>query len=469
MDRTCAKILKVEEGSPAFDAGFEPGCAITSVNGNPLRDMVDWLWDSADDEIELEYVDLDGEQGTITLERDPGEDWGITFDGAVFDGVKVCKNSCTFCFMRQLPKDMRKSLSVRDDDFRLSFLEGTFCTFTNTDDSDIARIIEQHISPLRISLHAIDPEVRKRIIGKNEARGIAVLEQLMESGIEFDAQIVLVPGENDGEVLDSTLEWAYSMPRINNVGIVPLGFTKFQDRFSRSFDAPEDALGVLEQVKPFQKRALSERGTPWVYAADEFYCNAYGKDVLSHIPSDDFYGDFSMFEDGIGIVRSAMDSWDAATSCGLTAEVAKALSAQDIQAFYLCGEAMKDYANELVGKTDLLTCFEFRFVRNRFFGGNVNVTGLLCGCDLSFAIKEIASHEFQEPRKGVLAMIPEVVFNDDGLTLDGWTLDEIKEHVGEVSGLDILVAASNPLDYMAQIRDFLSSEIDRLSDFEDLR
>ena len=170
-----------------------------------MRDLIDWRWLSAEDEITVGYIDLDGEAGEVDLFRDEGEDWGFEFDGVVFDGVKQCRNACIFCFMRQLPDDMRASLTLRDDDFRLSFLAGTFVTFTNLSAEDEARIIEQHISPLRVSLHVSNPEVRRRIIGKHAAHGIEVLDRLLAAGIEFHAQIVLMPDENDGEVLRETL------------------------------------------------------------------------------------------------------------------------------------------------------------------------------------------------------------------------------------------------------------------------
>ncbi|MDO4443479.1 MAG: PDZ domain-containing protein, partial [Slackia sp.] len=239
--RTAAVILEVEEGSPADDAGFTPGCKICAVDGQPLRDVLDWQWYTADDEIELSYIDLDGDEGTVVLEREEGESWGITFDGAVFDGIRTCRNACVFCFMRQLPEESRDTLVLRDDDWRLSFLQGNFVTLTNLSEDDAETIIERQISPLRVSLHAATPELRKKMIGKHAAHGIAMLEKLLAGGIEVHAQIVLMPGVNDGDELKKTLAWAYTHEGIENVGIVPLGFTKHQTRFEKSFDEAEDA------------------------------------------------------------------------------------------------------------------------------------------------------------------------------------------------------------------------------------
>ena len=468
-----AKIVEVEQDSPAYDAGFEPGCLITHVDGHAIADMIDWRWHSSDSEIEVGYIDLDGDSGSVVLEREYGQDWGFTFDGAVFDDVRICRNACTFCFMRQLPKGMRQSLSLRDDDYRLSFLEGTFATFTNLGDADVSRIIEQHISPLRISLHAIDSDVRRQLIGKNAARGIDALLQLMDAGIEFDAQVVLVPGVNDGDVLDETLQWAYEHPQIKTMGIVPLGFTSHQRMFEKSFDEPADALSVLKQISRFQERAIAERGFPWAYAADEFYCNAYGPSVLDHLPPSEFYGDYSMFEDGIGIVRSAVDSWNEAKDSGKLSELARVLEESDVSVRFICGCAMESYAMQLVEDSDLSGYYDCVFVKNRFFGGNVNVTGLLCGCDIADAIKGCIaekddsapcapegisfSESLQKSSRRTVFAIPDVVFNDDDVTLDDWTLNDIKGHIGDDSNTDVIVVSSNPLNYIGQISEFVSA------------
>ena len=263
-----ARIVGVTAASPADDAGFEPGCYLTSVDGHPLRDIIDWRWLTDGDVIEVGYIDLDGERGVVELEREEGEDWGFAFEGVLFDRVKLCRNACTFCFMRQLPAHMRPSLSLRDDDFRLSFLSGTFVTLTNLSVEDEARIVEQRISPLRVSLHASNPAARRALIGKHAAHGIAALDRLLEAGIEVHAQIVLVPEVNDGAVLRDTLEWAYARERIVNIGVVPLGFTRHQSVFDRSFNDERAARVVLADIEAFQRRAQRERGSAWVYAAD---------------------------------------------------------------------------------------------------------------------------------------------------------------------------------------------------------
>lgn len=439
-----ALISGVDVDSPAYDAGFEAGCYITHVDGQMIRDIIDWRWLSADDEISVSYIDLDDESGTVELFRNEGESWGFHFEGMIFDAVKTCRNACTFCFMRQLPSGMRSSLSLKDDDFRLSFLTGTFVTLTNLTPDDEARIIEQRISPLRVSLHAVDLGVRRGLIGKHADHGLAALKRLLDAGIEFDAQIVLVPDVNDGNVLSETIQWAYDHPGIANLGIVPLGFTKHQKYFKKSFDAQPDAMRVIDRVVPFQKQAMIERGKPWVYAADEFYRNAYGNSILENLPDADFYCGYPMFEDGIGIIRSSVDEFMETIDSGMVERAACEIRNAGVGAHFICGEAMQPYFDQLMGESPFDGVMHSLTVKNGYFGGNVNVTGLLCGCDMISAIRERSATANAE---GDVFFIPDVVFNADGLTLDGITLDEIRHQ----TGLRVYAVKSNPLDYIQQI------------------
>ena len=485
-----ARIAAVDAESPADDAGFEAGCYLTSVDGEPLRDIIDWRWLSADDVITVGYIDLDGEAGEVELERDPGEDWGFAFDGVLFDRVKLCRNACIFCFMRQLPDDARASLSLRDDDFRLSFLSGTFVTLTNLKPADEARIIEQRISPLRVSLHASDPDLRRRMIGRHAQHGLDALDRLLAAGIEAHGQIVLMPGINDGDALRETLEWAWQRPGINGIGIVPLGFTKHQTELHESFTTPEAARGVIEVIRPFQERARAERGTPWVFAADEFYVNAFGVDTPEHIPPASDYGDYEMFEDGIGIVRSYVDEFNEAVESGLAERTAEALKAAGLTARYVIGEAMQPFLDAMIAASPLAGHLVPLTVKNDYFGGNVNVTGLLCACDIVRAIKkelasktttqaefggdtgcpdrassaraEMSSGHFVRaqdclsesgypvappPGDSQLFLIPKVILNDDGVTLDDATVQDMETE----AGVPLHVVSCNPLDFLPEI------------------
>lgn len=420
-----APISFIAPESPADDAGFSAGCFITSVDGQPVRDLIDWRWLTADDQIQVGYIDLEGDIGVVELVRDEGENWGIEFDGVVFDGVKQCRNACTFCFMRQLPSDMRPSLTLRDDDFRLSFLSGTFVTLTNLKPADEARIIQQHISPLRVSLHASNPEVRRSIIGKHAAHGISALDRLLGAGIQFHAQIVLMPGVNDGEVLRETLDWAYARPGILDVCIVPLGFTKHQSAFDRSFNEPGVALSAMNTIAGAQQRALAERGCLWAYAADEFYTAAYGDEVLDHLPARELYGNFEMFEDGVGIIRSFADDWESAVAAGADMRAQAALSVSGLKVKYVSGYATQTFWPALAQGCASKGVIEPFFVKNNFFGGNVDVTGLLCGCDICDAI-----NSFKGDASHTLFALPQVIFNDNGVTLDDMCLADMEKATG---------------------------------------
>lgn len=435
------EIISVAAGSPFDDAGFTPGCRILSVDGNPLRDVLDWRWYADGEEITVAYVDTEGEAGEIDLFRDEGEDWGVEFDGAVFDKIKTCRNACVFCFMHQLPKDVRASLVLRDDDWRLSFLQGNFVTLTNLKEDDFDEIVERHISPLRLSLHCITPEVRRKMIGKHAQHGIDMLERLLEAGIEFDAQIVLTPGYNDGLELQKTLTWAYMHPGILNVGIVPLGYTKHQQRFEDSYNDPEVARDVIETVEPMQKHALAERGFPWVYLADEFYCNAYPDSLLEHLPPTEHYGNFEMFEDGIGIVRTSVDEWE---SCAEQLEhLAEVLEEEDARVYYIFGEAQRPCMARLMEAAPTKGRLVPLVVKNNHFGGNVDVTGLLCGFDVAMAIRGVAASDY--------VVLPKIMFNSDGFTLDDMTVDDIRD----TSGVPVTVVSCSVPEYLAEIEELV--------------
>lgn len=436
-------IASVAIGSPAWDVGFEPGCCIVSADGFILRDVIDWRWIADGESVTVGYVDLAGDAGEVELWRDPGQDWGIEFDNLVFDGVRQCRNACTFCFMRMLPEGMRPSLYVRDDDYRLSFLVGTFVTLTNVTAADERRIIEQRISPLRVSLQVANPHVRRAMIGKHAAHGLEVLERLLAAGIEFHAQVVLVPDCNDGDVLRDTLAWAYARPGILSVGVVPLGYTRFQNTFEKSFNDREASRAVLSSLAVFQARAQAERGCAWAYAADEFYRNAYGPSLLRELPPASFYGDFSMFEDGVGIIRSTVDDWREAHGAGSIARCAEALRATGTVVYMVVGLAQRDFLDPLVAESCIGDVFVPLYVDNSFFGGNVDVTGLLVGKDISAAARRVSDR--------AIVAVPRVVLNDEGVTLDDMTLADMEK----AAGRSLRMVSCSPIWYFDEIADGL--------------
>lgn len=429
-----ALVLSVAPGSPADDLGIEPGMSIMSVNGKPLTDMIVWLWETDGDEAEIEVFDpRDRTVVGATIERFPGEEWGIDFDGVVFDGMRTCVNACVFCFMNMLPKESRSSLTIRDDDYRLSFLQGNFVTLTNMSDDEVEDAIEKMLSPMNVSLHAITPSCRRKLIGRNAPRGLEVLERFLEAGIEIHAQIVLCPGLNDGDELLATLEYVESHPGITSLAIVPLGFTKHQTRFTSSYsDDVAASRAVVEMIRPFQERARAERGCTVFQLADEFYI-----DAEFEVPPAETYDGFPQFYDGIGMLRSFLDEVELVQveRGGEVSRLRDRLMDSSSRVLVVCGEAAHStFARfcHLFGDDGPVAALS---VENRYFGGNVNVTGLICACDLL--------SQLPPDLAGTLVLLPNSIFNFDGVTLDGETKAHIIEEL-KSRGARVACATSAP-------------------------
>lgn len=440
-------VTAVRPESPADDAGIECGMYVSAVNGKPLTDMIVWLWEADEDEVEVEVFDpRDDTTATTVLERYPGEDWGLTFNDAIFDEMRTCVNACVFCFMTMLPKGSRKTLSIRDDDYRLSFLQGNFVTLTNMSDADVENVIEKDLSPMNVSIHAVSPEVRRRIIGRNAARGMEVLERLMAAGIEIHAQIVLCPNLNDGEELSRTLAYCEGHREITSLGIVPLGFTKHQKRFTSSYsDDPAAARAVIEQVRPYQDRAYERFGRHTFQMSDEFYLDA-GVEP----PPADFYDGYPQFYDGIGMIRSFMDDTDAllAREGDRLARAGEGLRGRGLALAVISGEAAAGVVGRLVGAPALSG--RVIAVRNDYFGGNVDVTGLICACDLLAQLPARLD--------GVMLIVPSIIFNASGLTLDGYHRDRLIDELAG-RGATVRVAPTSPRELIDDIESALGPAI----------
>ena len=412
----------VDESSPASRAGIAVGDVIVAVDGESLRDVIDWQWFADGDAVVVSVRKHGSAADTVELTRDSGETWGVSFNETVFDGIRTCRNRCAFCFMTQLPKGLRRALYLRDDDFRLSFLQGNFVTLTNLADADVDRIVEQHLSPLYVSLHAVDPDVRAQLVCAREDRALERLDALLEAGIDVHVQIVLVPGVNDGAVLEGSLAWLAKREGIESVGIVPLGYTAHQQRFPGSYEAPQAAASVIAQVEPWQVAFRKRDGITWVHLADEFYLNA-GVEV----PESAFYDGFPQYENGIGLVRDWVDSVDAASE-RLSAAAARAASASRVA--FVTGTLFAPILQRTVSRLrDSGGLLDDRIsvlaVENRFFGGNVSVAGLLTGADLVPAIASLPAD--------TVVLVPDIVVNADGLLLD----DVPAAELGARSGRDV--------------------------------
>lgn len=376
-------------------SGIEVGDIVREVDDQPVLDILDWQWLTADDEFSV-TIERDGDLFEADVHRVPGEPLGLEFEGVVFDGVRQCANACQFCFVAQLPAGLRPALYVRDDDYRLSFLYGNFITLTNLEERDVERIMRQKLSPLYISLHAVDEDVRAQLVCPTvEDTTLDRIDELLSVGIEIHVQIVLVPGVNDGEVLSRTLEWLASRDGVLSVGIVPLGYTAHQQRFERSFTA-EESRELVRSLDPWKAHMRASRGAGWVYAADEFYLAAG-----EPIPGRAEYDDFSQYENGIGLVRAFMDEFADALADGLSVSADTVL---------VIGTLFAPVLESLVERFGLSGRVRVLAVANRFFGGNVSVTGLLTGGDIIDAICADGT--------GAQYLVPDIVVNSDGLLLD---------------------------------------------------
>ena len=433
-----AWIAAVEEGSPAWEAGIEPGMRIERVNGVTPRDLIDWRWEADGACCELEVFDpRDGSVTPCELWREPGQDWGIDFTDVLFDGIRTCVNACQFCFMAMLPPEARATLTLRDDDFRLSFLQGNFVTLTNVSDEEAERIVACGLSPMNVSIHAITPEVRRRLIGRHADRGIEVLERLLDGGIEVHAQIVLCPGINDGAELAATLDWVESRDGITSLAIVPLGYTKHSRRFKSSYsDDPEASRAVVRLLEPYQERARRTLGITRFQLSDEFYV-----DARLPVPPADTYDGYPQFYDGIGMLRSFLDETTlvAHERAEDLRHIDDALAEKDLRLELVCGEAAAETIDVFCAELSLAGRASTRTIRNDYFGGDVNVTGLIVSEDLLAQMPSDLS--------GTLVVLPEVMFNFDHLTLDGDTQEHILEELRRRGAL-VTVSVPNPGDYL---------------------
>lgn len=443
-----AWISAVEPESPADDAGIEPGMRIDAVDGKPLRDIIDWRWEADGDEVELDvWLPEEEELCSATLYREPGQDWGIDFSDVLFDGIRTCVNACQFCFMAMLPEDARDSLMLRDDDYRLSFLQGNFVTLTNVTDDEVERIIRCRLEPMNVSLHAISPDVRRSLIGRNAQRGVDVLERLLEAGIEVHGQIVVCAGINDGEELRRTLDWVERHPTFTSLALVPMGYTRYSKRFSSSFSEDVAASrAVVKLVEPYQERARRQLGITRFQLSDEFYLDA---ELL--IPPAETYDGYPQFYDGIGMLRSFLDEVDVmvAERGEELVAIRGALAQRAAKALIVCGEAAERVVDAFChawdGDSHADGCpIEPFAIRNDYYGGDVNVTGLIVSCDLLAQLPADLTN--------LIVILPEVMFNFDHVTLDGETQDHIVEEL-QSRGATVRIAQTSPnalLDAIAE-------------------
>ncbi len=414
-------VDRVLPGSIAEDLELRPGDQIISINGRVLRDVIDYRFYGAEENLEL-LVRRGDEDTLFEIERDYDEDLGLEFVEPTFDGLRRCTNHCSFCFVKGMPPGLRRSLYVKDDDYRYSFLFGNFITLTNLSEMDWKRIAEQRLSPLFVSVHATDSVLRRRLLGNPKAPDILPqLRRLREMGEEVHTQFVITPGENDGPHLQRTIaDLAGLWPSVRSVGIVPVGLTRYQQGCGRIYRANEAEL-ILSCVVEQQKVYHQQFGLNWVYASDEWYLLA-GRSV----PSAGAYDGFPQLENGVGLVRNLLDDWAKARRRKPPAILSPIT--------LVCGVLVAPVLQKLAGELSVFLNVPVHVlpVLNRFFGEQVTVSGLLTGQDVRAAL--------ERERPAGWAFLSRAMFDDAGrVTLDDLTLEDIGR------GLDARVATAATL------------------------
>ena len=415
-----ALITGVEPGSPAARAGVRAGEVLREIDGVPVADLIDYLYLSAG---EHTVWSVAGGQGLRRLSLTKGYDQnpGLSFNDAVFDRVKTCRNRCLFCFLKGMPKGLRPKLYLRDDDYRLSFLHGNFITLTNLEEAELARIIRWKLSPLYVSVQSTDPPLRRRLLGTRGAADVLdLLDRLLAGGIQIHAQVVLCPDLNDGEHLERTLEdLSRRQPGVTSMAVVPVGFTRYHPAPLRPFTSGE-ARRLLAWAKERQRVFFRSVGQRFLYLADEFYLLAE-----QPLPGPRSYGDFPQLENGVGLSTH----FAAAFRRELRHHRTTAVGARR-RVTVLTGKSGCRVLAPLVAE---LTRREPRLmarvlpVANRFFGDRVTVSGLLVGSDLAAALSSLPNEEE--------VFLPDSTLRD-GVFLDGTTLEDLRTgRAGEVKSI----------------------------------
>ena len=380
-------ITKVEEGSIAEEIGIEVDDVLLAINDTPIDDIIDYKFLAADEEVVLDIQKSDGEIWAYEIEKEYGEDLGLEFGGGIMDKAKSCTNKCMFCFIDQLPNGMRETLYFKDDDSRLSFLQGNFVTLTNMKDEDIDRIIRYKISPINISVHTTNPELRVKML-KNRFAGSILerLKKLRDAEIEMHAQVVCIPNVNNGEELRKTILDLYELsPYVKNVAVVPIGITKFREGLAKvdTFDKETSKQEIL-MVKEMQDRFIKEIGAPFVRLSDEFYLVA-GMEV----PSEEFYSGYEQLEDGVGMIRYFRE----AVNRDLEFLNTKIKGSFSMVTGALAYDEILSAANKIKAKNSNIKIDVYKII-NYFFGETITVAGLLTGKDIIEQLKGKINSEY---------------------------------------------------------------------------
>jgi putative radical SAM enzyme (TIGR03279 family) len=455
-----ARVLVVAPESPAARAGVEAGDEVLALNGEDLRDVIRYQVQADEPVVEVE-LRRGGLERRVLVEKAPGAPLGLELESAVFDRVRTCDNHCPFCFIYQLPKGMRRSLYLKDDDYRLSFLYGNFTTLTRFTEADLERVVTEGLGPLYVSIHATDPEVRSALLrNRRGATSLRWLAALLDAGVQVHGQVVVCPGVNDGAVLDDTLLGILDrFPRLETAGVVPLGVSRFNREPDMRPHTRAESEAVLDTISQWQTRYLAALGRRLVFAADEYHLMA-GRPF----PEVAEYEAIAQHENGIGMARvfeaevraavsgaavepvgtrSGFFTWVdgappegyRAPRTGLTVQDARRHAGERSPITVLTGTYGERVLAPLLPTLSEHAGARVRLlpVENHFFGGNIGVTGLLTGDDVTRALGTVDA--------GDRVLLPDVVLSNDRF-LDGSSVDDLPRAV-EVVGTDgaSLVAA----------------------------
>ena len=429
-------VKTIEPGSIAEELGIEPGDKLISINDCTIEDVFDYHFYVNDEELVLLIEKPDGEEWELEIEKDFDEDLGIVFEQGLMDEYRSCRNKCMFCFIDQMPKGMRETLYFKDDDSRLSFLQGNYITLTNMSDHDVDRIVRYHLEPINISFHTTNPELRCKMLNNRFAgEALKKVEKFYDGCIQMNGQIVLCKGINDGEELERSIkDLSKYLPYLQSVSVVPVGLTKYRDGlYPLEPFGKEDAIKVLETIEKWQKVFFEEHGLHFIHAGDEWYILAERE-----VPEEDRYDGYLQLENGVGMLRLLLNEFE---------EAFEDLEGDDRQREVsivtggLAYPYLKSMAERLEEKYPNLTVHVYK-IRNDFFGEKITVSGLITGQDL------LAQLKGQELGEAIL--IPCNMLRDgEEVFLDDITLSDVKEtlqvevNVVKSSGQDLVDAILN--------------------------
>ena len=408
-------VSHVTPCTPAYTAGIKAGDEILYINGREINDVLDYRFETASSRLEIE-IRRDGKEIRLTVNKSEYSEFGAEAETYLMDKKKSCRNACMFCFIDQNPKGMRESIYFKDDDERLSFLQGNYVTLTNLTEKDIDRIIEMRISPVNVSVHTMNKELRVKMMkNKNAGKVLDYLFKLSDGGIEINAQLVLCPNVNDGEELSYSLSELYKLKTLNSVSAVPVGLTKHREGLCElSGFTKEGAKAVIETINRYGDRAKAEKDVRTFYASDEFYLKAG-----LPIPEESYYEDYPQIENGVGMLRDHKESFEWALEnavkgkreyCGKKKSIATGVAAYE-HISMLVEEFREKYPEAEISVWK---------IKNRFFGETVTVSGLLTGGDIVSQVGDA----------GEILLLPEnVLKQDEDVFLDDMKLSELKERL----------------------------------------